>query len=343
MENLLSEDLAHILLHTRNLWENLRNKNIFITGGTGFFGCWLVHSFLEANKRLELNAQATVLSRDPAKFLARFPELQEDKGIFMVQGDVRSFPFPDRPASFIIHAATESSTNLNQANPLEMLDTIISGTRHVLDYAVRNPVEKLLYISSGAVYGKQPYLLSHIPETFLGGPDQLSSASAYAEGKRVAELYCKLYPSLSVNIGRGFAFVGPFMPRDTHYAINDFINDAIMGKSIKVNGDGTPYRSYLYAADLAIWLWTILFSGNQGEVYNVGSPDEIQILDVARTVARQFTPEPEVHVLVEKEPGKPPERYVPDVQKAMKELDLKAWIPLETAIKKTIAWKQCDV
>ncbi len=309
-------------------------------GRDGFFGCWLIQSFREVNRCLDLNAQAIVLTRDPSRFLSRIPDLKEDKSITLLKGDVRSFIFRDRPISFIIHAATESSSNLNQTNPLEMLDTIITGTKHVLEFAVRNPIEKLLYISSGAVYGKQPNSLSHIPETYLGGPDPLSPVSAYAEGKRAAELLCKIFSSLNVNIARGFAFVGPYIPRDTHYAINDFMNDALLGKDIVVNGDGTPYRSYLYSADLAIWLWKILFSAKPGEAYNVGSPDEIQIIDVARAVASQFKPAPEIHVLAEKKPGKTSERYVPDVRKAMIDLNLRAWIPLETAIKKTIAWKR---
>lgn len=249
-----------MLTHTRELWEQLRGGRIFVTGATGFFGIWLLETFAHANASLNLGASLIGLSRDPEAFCAKVPHLAGEKSITLYRGDVRDFEFPEGPFSHVIHAGTTSSAPVPSA---EMLDTIIQGTRHTLDFATAVGAKRFLFVSSGAVYGKQPPEMNHIPETYNGAPDPMDPNSAYGEGKRVGELLCATVhreKGLETNIARCFAFVGPGLPLDAHFAIGNFIRDAMKGEPIRVN-DGAPYRSYLYAADLAIWLWTILFKG----------------------------------------------------------------------------------
>jgi nucleoside-diphosphate-sugar epimerase len=179
MGNPLENDLEHILAHTSSLWDELRGERIFITGGTGFFGCWLLESLAWANDRLGLNASALVLTRNPETFRSKVLHLAAHPAIQFHQGDVRDFLFPAGHFSYIIHAATEASAKLNAENPLLMLETIVEGTRRTLEFARQCGAKKFLLTSSGAVYGKQPPDLTHMPEEYLGGPDPLDPRSAY--------------------------------------------------------------------------------------------------------------------------------------------------------------------
>ncbi len=339
MGNPLAEDLDHILEHTIGLWEELRGQNLFITGGTGFFGCWLLESFAWANDRLKLGALATVLSRSPERFTDKAPHLANHPAIRLIQGDVKSFEFPEGNFPYVIHAATESSAKLNTENQLLMFDTIVEGTQRVLEFARTHETRKFLLTSSGAVYGKQPPEITHIPEEYVGAPDMMDTRSTYGEGKRAAELLCTLYAKqygIETKIARCFAFVGPYLPLDIHYAIGNFIRDAVKGGPIVIEGDGTPYRSYLYAADLAIWLWTILFQGESCRPYNVGSEDALTIRELADMVVKSSNKTMAVQVAKTPIPGQLGERYVPATKCAQTDLRLQQWIKLTEALQRTI-------
>lgn len=341
MPPLPPEDLAHVLAHTRELWTEARGQSFFITGGTGFFGMWLLESFAHSNDTLGLGARATVLTRDPAAFARKAPHLAARADLTFVQGDIRTFAFPAGQFTYIIHAATEASAKLNDEAPHEMLDAIIGGTRRVLDFAAQCGVKKLLLTSSGAVYGKQPPELTHIPEDYLGAPDPLLPGSAYGEGKRVSEHLCAVHArqhGYEVKIARCFAFVGPHLPLDKHFAIGNFIRDALAGRPIQINGDGTPLRSYLYAADLAVWLWTILFRAPSARAYNVGSPESLSIAELAHAVAALCSPAPRVAIAHPSIAHHSPTRYVPNSIRAERDLNLHIQIPLSTALHRTLEW-----
>ncbi|MBT3226862.1 MAG: NAD-dependent epimerase/dehydratase family protein [Deltaproteobacteria bacterium] len=341
--NLLSQDLDHIIGHTKGLWKHLRAKKIFVTGGTGFFGKWLLESFVWVNDRLKLDAQMHVLSRDPVSFKTRHLHLAQASGVRFHQGDIRDFDFPQEQFDFIIHAATDASVQLNLENPLLMLDTIVEGTRRTLEFARDCRAKRFLLISSGAVYGKQPPDLSHTQEEYSGAPDTTQSSSAYGEAKRIAELMCTIYQKqygIGITVARCFAFVGPYLNLDIHYAVGNFIRDALTGGPIHVSGDGTPCRSYLYAADLAIWLWILLLRGDPGAAYNVGSEKTISIRDLAYEVKAAFSNVPEVVIRKCPSPGMKAESYVPSIRKARESLGLDSWINLREALHRTIKWHQ---
>lgn len=334
------DDLQHVLVQCEPLWSELAGSRLFITGGTGFFGKWLLECLLHANAARQLNLEILALSRDPDAFLRQMPHLRANPALHWLQGDIRDFSFPAGPFSHIIHAATTASATLNITQPLEMFDTIVAGTRRVLDCAVATGSRNLLLTSSGAVYGEQPAEVSHLSETAVHAPTPCDPQSAYAEGKRAAELLCTLYAQahgLTPRIARCFAFIGPHLPLDSHFAAGNFLRDALAGKTIIVRGDGRPLRSYLHAADLVVWLLTILLRGRPNTPYNVGSDESLSIAALARQIAQAVLPPVGVNIC-NPVGHTPPHRYVPSTKRAQLELGLHPQITLPAAIASTLAW-----
>ena len=312
--------------------EALRGARLFLTGGTGFIGKCLLETLLPVNAKLRLGVRLVLLTRDPKNIRAYFPHLANDPAVEFHLGDVRSFEFPKGPFSHVIHGAFD---------PSAIHDTIVQGTRRTLDFTMACGATRFLFLSSGAVYGKQPPGLSHVPETYTGAPDSDDPSSAYGEGKRCAEFLCEEYSrqhGFTAAIARCFAFVGPHLPLNAHFAIGNFIRDAIAGGPIRIEGDGTPYRSYLYTSDLAIWLWTILLRGENCRPYNVGSEVSLSIGELAQEVAN--TLDPSLATFIAKPAVAPviPQRYVPCTERARSELGLQETVPLRDAIRRTAAW-----
>jgi nucleoside-diphosphate-sugar epimerase len=341
MSKCVGQDLDFVLENTSALWEELRGQRLFLTGGTGFFGCWLVESFCHVNRTLNLGAKMTILTRSPEAFARKCPHLAADPSVALHAGDVRAFEFPQGEHRYVIHAATDTRATQAAAAPLEMLSTIIAGTERTLEFAATHGTKAFLLTSSGAVYGRQPGDLTHVPETYAGAPNPLEPANVYAEGKRTAELLCAIYGAragLECKIARCWAFCGPHLPLNEHFAIGNFIGDVLAGRSIQVQGDGTPRRSYLYAADLAVWLWTILFKAPALMPFNVGSARDVSILELAQLVAATLKPDTEIRVARKAIPGTAPSRYVPCVDRASQVLGLRELTSLEESIRRTAAW-----
>jgi nucleoside-diphosphate-sugar epimerase len=334
------EDLAHILTYARDAFTALSTARIFVTGGTGFFGHWLLESLLYANRELSLGAQATVLTRSVAAFRAKSPHIAYDPAITLLEGDIRGFAFPPQIHTHILHAATDSGGQPSERPAYELAESILEGTRRVLQFARATGATRLLYTSTGAVYGRSTTLL-HTPETFTGAPDPLLLQSSYDEAKRMSEHLCVAYSQdtrLKPVIARCFAFVGPHLPLDRHFAIGNFIGAAIAGQPIHIEGDGTPRRSWLYMADLSIWLWTMLARGQANRAYNVGSDEAYTIAEAARLTAA--TLRPGLAIQIEGTPARtaPLNSYVPCIDRARDELGLRVTIPLAEALRRTAVW-----
>ena len=301
-----------------------RNRKVFVTGGTGFFGKsifdLLARGFLS-------DTQFVVLSRDPQRFSSEYPQFSALDNVRFVPGDVRDFEFPDEKFDFIIHAATPAVTTLA---PGEMRSIILGGMHRVLDFARKCQAERLLFTSSGAVYGIQEPECLNIDEEHPCHP-----LTEYGIAKLEAENLCR-YSCVDVLVARCFAFTGPHLNRDIHFAIGNFMRDALEGKDIIIKGDGTPLRSYLYADDLVEWLFTILAHGEPHRPYNVGSPSAVSIAELARLVASRINPGSQVKIMGTPVPGIPASRYVPDISRAQKELQLEVKVSLEEAIDRSI-------
>lgn len=344
MKRLPLEDLDYIYQNTQNIWEPLRGKSIFLTGGTGFFGKWLLESFIYVNEKLGLKAKIISLSRNPELFIQEYSFYNEYKSsVRFVKGDILTYDFNiEEEVQYIIHAATAASDLLNKNNPLLMMDTITLGTRNVLDFALTQNIDGFLFVSSGAVYGKQPYDVSCINETDSFKIDINNSNSAYSEGKRVAELYCSTYfekYDLPVKIARCFAFVGPYLPLETHFAIGNFINNIIKNEDIVISGDGSTTRSYMYASDLSIAIWKILLIGKNNKPYNVGLNKAYSLKEIALMLKKNYGNNVQI---LNMNKDLPKNVYVPNIKTLINELEIKQFIQIEEAIRKTIEFNKIN-
>ncbi len=324
----------------RNVVSGLKGQRIFLTGGTGFFGKSTLSVLRAIDKVEPLDLKLTLLTRNSQKFKNEWPEICHDLKISFVDGDISDFSFPKEKFNQIWHFATPASLDLNNNDPLKMLHTITYGSKRILEFCVHSQTQKFLLTSSGAVYGTQPTDLPQIPETYLGGPDTSSLFSAYAEGKRYAELEGNLFASkygFEHKVCRCFAFVGPFLSHSTHFAIGNFIKDAITKNEIVITGDGSPLRSYLYADDLVFWLFTVLFQAKKSTPYNVGSDQSISILQLAEKVKSLINPDLEIRLLNKNTDGRSVP-YVPSVRRSREELALGVWTDIDEAILKTASF-----
>ena len=336
-----TNDLDHILNSVGNKWENLKGATILLTGGTGFIGKWILDSFLYANKNCNLNAKIIVISRNPEKFSRVYPAIAGYSEIEWFAGDIIELPKGNFPVcKFAIHAATDV---VIKNSPDVILKTSLLGTQNVLD-AISNEKEhcRLLYISSGAVYGDIPASVEKISEEWAGAPSLFTSKSAYGEGKRIGELLCQAAveerEGLEVSIARCFAFVGPHLPLDKQFAIGNFIRSALLNETIQINGDGSPLRSYLYIADLIHWLWVMLFEGENCRPYNVGGDEIISIKDLAYKVNEVLNCSLDVELGQSTKPNASSNRYVPSLNRIKEELNLSPSFDLDTSITRTAKW-----
>lgn len=336
----LHDDLDAILSLTASLWPSLDGAHIFLTGGTGFIGCWLLETIRHADLTGRARVKVTVLTRHRAAFAIKAPHLASHPAFEWLEGDVCGFEFPPGRFTHLIHAATDASAHLNEHDPLRMFDTVVLGSRRALEFAATRHIGKVLFLSSGAVYGRQPEGMPTVPESWLGAPACQDARHAYAEGKRAAEMLCSIFArqfGVRTTIARIFALLGPYLPLDIHFAAGNFIRDAMCGRPVIVQGNGLPERSYLYASDLTVWLLHLLVRANPGTAYNVGSDAGISMRELARLTADRLA-HGAFEVLGANDAGWNTGRYVPDTGLIQRELGVGRTVPLSSAIERTARW-----
>lgn len=333
MNKILQEDLNFILekLKVNIDFNKLKDTHIFITGGTGLFGKLFLETFLFFNNSLDTNIKITVLTRNYEKFISNYPQFVNEN-IKFINGDIRNFNINFDNIDYVIHAAASVDPILEKENPDEMFSIIVDGTKYLLEKIKPYNIKRILFTSSGAVYGKQPYDVKYIAEDFKCSPD-----SIYGKGKYISENML-LDSYIDTVVARCYALVGPYLNLKIHYAIGNFIFDCLEKKDIIIKGDGSPIRSYLYTSDLIIWLITALLKSDGNEIYNVGSMKEISILDLAQLVAKQFSYSTNINVLSKKNIGIAPSIYLPNNNKIVSKLNVSENYSLDNMIKRTIDW-----
>jgi nucleoside-diphosphate-sugar epimerase len=339
---LATADVAAAVARVGRSWESLRGARLFVSGGTGFVGTWLLATLCAANRLLGLDARVLVLTRDPAAFARSAPDLADDEAVDLLTGDVRDFSYPAGRFTHVIHGAASAHAALAQERPSDVRSTIIEGARRMVGFCKATGVGRMLALSSGAVYRQAPVGGRSLSEDDpLGWDTPDSDQWVYHHAKRQMESMLAAGgadDAPAVSVARLFSFVGPGLPLDRHFAIGNFIADALSGGPVVVHGDGTPVRSYLYAADMAAWLWTILIDGRAARAYNVGAERAVTIAEVARIVAETAAPPLDVRIEGAAVSSGGGSWYVPDTRRARGELSVAEWTALEEAVHRTIAW-----
>jgi nucleoside-diphosphate-sugar epimerase len=340
-----ADDLDLVLSLTPEFWSRFGGARLFMTGGTGFIGGWLLQSLQRANDTLGSRIELVVLSRDPERARRKSPHVFDRRDTRLIAGDVRDFAAPAGQLDLLVHAAADVGDPHRVADPLAKFDSIVLGTRRALELADASGASRFLLTSSGAVYGIQPASIERVAETHAGAPDPLDPNAAYGNGKRAAEWLAGAYAAqsgLGACAARIYALIGPGLPLNGPFAAGNFISNALAGQTIEVKGDGRPLRSFLYMADLCVWLLRILGAGAPGQAYNVGSEHAVSIAELARQVARASGSAASPLIQAPTTAG-PALRYLPDTLKARDELGLAEYTPLDAALRKTIDWSRSSM
>jgi dTDP-glucose 4,6-dehydratase len=317
---------------------SLQGGSILVTGATGWFGVWLLDLLCFADDVFKLGIRIVAVSRAPQRFLARFAQFSDPR-IAWLETDVRRLE-PGAGYSHVIHGAADTSITSDADAPLRLFETIVEGTRRALAAAGPN-CKGFLLLSSGAVYGPARRDRPCFAEDEYALPADGGACNGYAAGKRAAEQLCVAAGSagVPVRIARCFAFVGPHMPFDKHFAIGNFIADAAAGRRIRVKSDGKPVRSYMYMTDLMRALMVILVEGAAAQPYNVGSDAAVTIEQLAHRVDRIVGGS---GVLIEGAPSDPTDRYVPDIGRLNRELRCPPEVALDEAVARTAGWYRAN-
>lgn len=334
-------DCLRILKGREKELDPLRNSRLAVIGGTGFVGTWVAEMVAALNDEYQFGIMLYLISRSTDQFASRLPHLANRKDIQLIKSDVRQLGQFPMDADWVIHAAANPDVRTHASNPLDTASVIVDGTMSVMRTAERlGRLKKLLYLSSGLVCGAQPASAKGLAENAQGAPAP-DASFMYPNAKRFAETICsaaRAQSRIPVLVARPFSFIGPYQSLDTPWAQTTFLSDALRGNAIRVLGDGQVIRSYLYGSDAAYWFLKILVAGQSGDVVNVGSPVGITLQDLAKEVAKNFEPSPEIMFNTSPRSIGRSAQLLPDTTHAQNEYGLSVFTPLDEAIRLTVQW-----
>jgi len=335
----LNKDCEDAASWSLRMLDELKNQKIFVAGGTGFLGSWIAEFITFLNDNHQFNTSLLILARNTAAFKGEKKHLANRRDIQFISRDIRNINELPLDISYIIHAAASPDNRNHVSNPIETIATITKGTDNLIDSAFKLPnLKKFLYLSSGQVYGASLAKKELISESDFGPLDCNKITAIYPEAKRLAEATCCAYSSqykLPIVIARPFSFIGPYQSLSKPWAINNFINDALNNKTIRIIGNGMPIRSYMYPADLVVWILKILVSGKINNAYNVGSPLGISLKDVAEKIVNVAQKNVKIDIKFNNNDSS---IYIPDISLCENDLGLKINYDVEDTIRRSIAW-----
>lgn len=290
----LKEDLKRL---AKYLYENNFSGNTFlITGATGLIGSLCIKAIIEHNNNYQLPIKVIAFARNEQKVYTVFEDEFKGKTYidnieFIYQDITDSIP-DDISSDYIIHTANSTSSQYFIKKPVEVIESIYTGTKKILDYGVKNKIKGMVYLSSMEVFG-EIRTTQRITEKNLGYLDIQNIRSCYSEGKRLAELLCMSYAveyNLSVKIARLAQTFGAGISKNENRVFAQFARSAIKGQNILLHTKGESIGNYCYTADAIQAIFLLLMKGKNGEPYTVVNEETTRsIAEMAKMVAENFS------------------------------------------------------
>lgn len=337
----LRKDCLVASAHHLDVCNKLALRRIAVTGGTGFLGTWIAETISALNDEYNLKISLDLYSRNISEWEMKYLHLSKRSDIKLYCQDVRS-PFQFHPNThFVVHAAGVPNNRAHASDPLRVIETTVSGIKNVLDSACNlNDLVRFINVSSGLVNGipNEPRAITET-DIFPMSTGQLHWV--YVDAKRLAENISAVYRSqfrMPISTIRPFTFIGPYQELDRPWAINSFIGDLIAGRNIRIHGDGSVQRSYLYGSDAAWWTLVALVNGIDAGVYNVGGATPVSHFELAELVSKKVTPKPSIAINTAPSSSNRQDILFPNLTHIQNSLDVVETCSLEQGVNKTWEW-----
>jgi nucleoside-diphosphate-sugar epimerase len=268
-------------------WHKLKNKSVLITGATGLICSFLIDVLMFRNKCYNSNISLYALSRNVCFAKKRF-EIYWNNSLFKyIQYDISEKINLEDKVNFIIHGASNAYPASYVADPVGTMKSNLWGISNLLDYTLKMKSERILYISSGEIYGEGNG--EDFVESYSGYVDCLNPRSCYPSSKRAAESLCVSYShqyDVDVVIARPCHIYGPTITDSDDRVFAQFIRNVLTKNDVILKSRGEQYRSYCYVSDCVSALLVILLKGDRGNAYNISNKySNVSIVELAQAIA----------------------------------------------------------
>jgi dTDP-glucose 4,6-dehydratase len=300
-----------------------------VTGGSGFLGSHLCRRLLDEG--WQVTAFDSFLTGNPDNTA----DLIRSEDFRLVHYDVTNYLYAKGDVDWVFHLASPASPVDYLEHPIHTLKVGALGTLHALGFAKAKGA-KFFLTSTSEVYGDP--LVHPQPETYWGNVNPIGPRGVYDEAKRFAEAMTMAYHrthGIDVRIVRIFNTFGPSMRRADGRAVPNFIDQSLQGLPLTVHGDGSQTRSLCCVDDLIEGFWRLAAS-DLNEPINIGNPEEISVLELAKLIRDIAGGESEITFL--DRPVNDPEVRKPDITRASAELGWTPQVSLREGLERTVEW-----
>ena len=275
-------DLKNIINDKNINFNILKNKTIFVTGGTGIIGSLFINTILFLNKETDLNCKVIALIRNNDKAKSKFDV--DNEYVKLIIGDMTKAIDCKYDVDYVLHSASETASQAFVNSPVETIDSIIFGTKNILELSKNKKVKKLIYLSTMEVYGC-PSTDEKITENYKSCLDPQDVRNCYPLSKKMCENLCKAYSTeylINYDILRLTQTFGPGIQYNDKRVFAEFIRSVIENKNIILHTKGDTKRNYLYTADAVRAILLTMTSSINNNTYNVANEETYcSILDMA--------------------------------------------------------------